>query len=268
MRSGYGGVAAGETPGGEGAYWESQAEDYHARHGATLGDADLLWCPEGLREEAVGLLGDVAGAWVLEVGAGAAQGARWAAGRGARVVALDLSRGMLEVARRLNAAASAGGPAPAVDLIQADAIALPLAADSFDLAFSAMGALSHLRSLGQAHGEVARVLRPGGRWVFSTDHPLNWIFPDSDKVADLRARRRYFERGPYWERDEDGRLTYTHYHHTFADHVSALVGAGFMIEQVIEPEWVDGAPDAEWPPWSQARSEWVPATIIMSARLA
>ena len=26
--------------------------------------------------------------------------------------------------------------------------------------------------------EVARVLRPGGRWVFAVNHPMRWIFPD------------------------------------------------------------------------------------------
>ncbi len=33
--------------------------------------------------------------------------------------------------------------------------------------------------------EVARVLRPGGRWVFSVTHPVRWAFPDDPGPAGL-----------------------------------------------------------------------------------
>ena len=39
---------------------------------------DLVWGPEGLTEAAAGLLGDLAGLRVLEIGCGGGQGARWA----------------------------------------------------------------------------------------------------------------------------------------------------------------------------------------------
>ena len=63
------------------------------QNGEFLGDVDFVWCPEGLREADARLLGDVRGKKVLELGAGAAAGARWLAGQGAEVVALDLSAG-------------------------------------------------------------------------------------------------------------------------------------------------------------------------------
>ena len=75
-------------------WWDASAADYQDEHGAFLGDADLLWCPEGLREADAHLLGDVRGRDVLEVGCGAAQGARWlvraALGAGALFVAIQL----------------------------------------------------------------------------------------------------------------------------------------------------------------------------------
>ena len=69
------------------SWWDGAAADYQAEHGGFLGDDDFLWCPEGLRESAAGLLGDVRGRLVLEVGAGAAQCSRWLARAGARPVA-------------------------------------------------------------------------------------------------------------------------------------------------------------------------------------
>ena len=59
------------------AWWDEVATWYQNEHGEFLGDADFVWCPERLREAEAHLLGDVAGRSVLEIGAGAAQCARW-----------------------------------------------------------------------------------------------------------------------------------------------------------------------------------------------
>ncbi len=61
-----------------------RAREYQDEHGAFLGDADLLWCPEGLREaDGRACSATCAGRDVLEVGCGAAQGARWLVRAGA-----------------------------------------------------------------------------------------------------------------------------------------------------------------------------------------
>src|SRR3954469_12773161 len=83
-------------------WWDAEAAAYYEEHGAFLGDSDLLWSPEGLREAHARLLGDVRGRDVLEIGCGAAQGARWLATAGAEVTAFDVSRGQLEQARTLD----------------------------------------------------------------------------------------------------------------------------------------------------------------------
>src|SRR5881392_3787148 len=110
-------------------WWDDCAAEYQVEHGAFLGDADFVWCPEGLREADARLLGDVAGRRVLEVGCGAAPCARWLATQGAEVVAFDLSAGMLR-----HALAAADRSGVRVPLVQADAMALPFADESFDIA--------------------------------------------------------------------------------------------------------------------------------------
>jgi len=81
-----------------------------------------------------------------------------AAGRARCAVGLDLSAGMLGAAR------SAAGPG--VPVVQADAHRLPLATSSVD-GLMAMHMLYHLADIGGALDEFARVLRPGG-WMLAT----------------------------------------------------------------------------------------------------
>ena len=63
-------VDAAESRRASRRWWDADADDYLAEHGADIGELDFVWCPEGLREQDAQLLGDVVGARVLEVGAG------------------------------------------------------------------------------------------------------------------------------------------------------------------------------------------------------
>ena len=240
-------------------WWDESAVDYQAEHGAFLGDADLLWCPEGLREADAQLLGDVAGRDVLEMGCGAAQGARWLVRAGARVVAFDLSYGQLQHARRLDRRTGT-----AVRLAQADAQALPFRADCFDVVASAFGAVPFVADSAGTMREVARVLRPGGRFVFSVTHPTRWAFPDDPGPGGLTVRQSYFDRTPYVEVDEQGTASYVEHHRTLGDRVRELVAAGLVLHDVVEPEWPPGH-EREWGQWSPLRGRLMPGTAIFVA---
>jgi SAM-dependent methyltransferase len=240
-------------------WWDLDADNYQAEHGAFLGDVDLVWCPEGLREAQAGLLGPVAGRRVLEVGCGAAAGARWLTTQGATVVALDLSAGMLAHAA---AAAERTGVRPA--LVQADAMALPLADGAFDVAFTAFGAVPFVDDSARVMREVFRVLRPGGRWVFSVTHPMRWIFLDDPGPEGLVATHSYFDRLPYVEYDERGTPTYVEHHRTLGDRIRELVAAGFVLTDIVEPEWPEGF-EGIWGQWSPLRGRIFPGTAIFVA---
>ena len=243
-------------------WWDAAAPAYLAEHGSDLGDADFLWCPEGLREADAHLLGGVAGRRVLEIGCGSAPCARWLRLAGADVVALDLSAGMLARAAELN-----GGTGIAVPLVQADAGALPLASGSVDVACSAFGGLPFVADVEGALTEVARVLRPGGRFVASVNHPMRWPFPDSPDPEDLQVVSSYFDRRPYVETDDRGATVYVEHHRTVGDWVRAVVGAGLVLEDLVEPEWTPGRTQ-EWGQWSPERGALVPGTLILVCRKA
>ncbi|HJQ42638.1 MAG TPA: class I SAM-dependent methyltransferase [Jatrophihabitantaceae bacterium] len=237
-------------------WWDSEADDYHAEHGAFLGDADFCWCPENLREADAHLLAPVTGRKVLEVGCGAAMCSRWLAAQGAHPVAFDLSRGMLRHAAAGNARTGIDVP-----LVQADAQYLPFRTDSFDIAFTAFGAVPFVADSARVMREVARVLRPGGRWVFAASHPFRWVFPDDPGPAGLMVLMPYFDRRPYVEYAEDGTPTYVEHHRTLGDRVREIVAAGFRLVDLIEPEWPAGH-TREWGQWSPMRGALLPGTAI------
>ncbi|GEL93627.1 SAM-dependent methyltransferase [Cellulomonas composti] len=255
-------VAFRDVPPDEGAragrrWWDANAQDYLAEHGDFLGPADFVWCPEGLREADAALLGDVAGRDVLEIGAGAAQCSRWLAARGARVLSTDVSHAMLAAGRGYDEAAGTQVP-----VLVADARALPLPPASFDVVFTAFGALPFVPDAAAVHAEAARVLRPGGRWVFAVTHPVRWAFPD-DPVG-LTAVRSYFDRRPYVELAASGRVLYAEYHRTVGDHVADVVGAGLVLDRIVEPPWPAGH-DRTWGGWGPVRGALLPGTAIFVA---
>ncbi len=240
-------------------WWNSAAPAYLTEHGKDLGVVDFLWCPEGLRESEARLLGDVAGRRVLEVGCGSAPCARWLVSQAADPVGMDLSEGMLT-----EAAVRASQTGIHLPLVQGDATALPFAARSFDVACSAFGGFPFVADAGTALAEVARVLRPAGRFVFSVTHPFHWVFPDDPDPAQLRVTGSYFDRRPYLELDEQGRPMYVEHHRTMGDWIRLLVGAGFVVDDVVEPVWQPGR-DVVWGYWSADRAALVPGTAIFCA---
>ncbi|GGM59956.1 SAM-dependent methyltransferase [Dactylosporangium sucinum] len=240
-------------------WWDADADAYQAEHGRFLGDADFVWCPEGLREADAHLLGDVTGKRVLEIGCGAASCSRWLRTQGAEAYASDLSAGML---RHATQGATRSGVA--VPLVQADATALPFAAETFDIVCTAFGAVPFVADSARVMREAHRVLRPGGRWAFSITHPMRWVFLDDPGEGGLVAVHSYFDRRAYVEEDDHHVPTYVEQHRTLGDRIRELVAAGFVLDDLVEPEWPDGHTET-WGQWSPLRGRIFPGTAIFVA---
>ena len=247
-----------ETRAANRSWWDGEADDYYAAHGAVLGDAAFVWGPEGWTEEELDLLAVRDGMTVLEIGAGAAQCSRWLAGaHDVRVVATDLSMGMLRRGRALDAS-SGGSPLP---YLQVDGTVLPFADASLDRVFTAYGVVPFVADSGAVLAEAARVLRPGGRFVFSTSHPVRWAFPDDPGPNGLTATTSYFDRTPYVE-SEAGVVTYAEHHRTMGDLVRQVHAAGLVLSDLVEPEW-PSRNEATWGGWSPLRGRLLPGTAIL-----
>ncbi len=259
-------VSGDETRSANRSWWDGEADDDYAEHGAFLGDSEFVWGPEGWTEAELDLLEVRDGMTVLEIGSGAAQCSRWLARHlDVRVVASDLSMGMLRTARRIEGAASAGteGTSSALPLLQCDGLALPLADASVDRVFTAYGVVPFVADSGAVLAEAARVLRPGGRFVFSTSHPVRWAFPDDPGPHGLTATSSYFDRTPYVE-SEAGMVTYAEHHRTLGDLVRQVVAAGLVLVDLVEPEW-PARNEQAWGGWSPLRGGLLPGTAIVVA---
>ena len=248
-------------------WWDSDAQDYHERHPEYLGldstHGEFYWCPEMLHEKDVRLLGQpeaLSGSTILEIGCGSAPCARWLANDvpGAFVTAFDISGQMLKHAGKDHAA----------HLVQADAMSLPYADDSFDIVFSVFGAIPFVEDSAALMKEIARVLRPGGRLIFSITHPMRWIFLDDPGPAGLTAITSYFDQSGYVEEDEaTGTLSDAEQHRTMGARISELIDASFQLDQLIEPEWPEELTET-WGQWSPLRGQLFPGTAIFIATLA
>ncbi|KIH97181.1 SAM-dependent methyltransferase [Streptomonospora alba] len=244
-------------------WWERAADDYQAEHGSFLGDTGFLWGPEGVDEADVQLLGPVEelrGARVLELGCGAGQCSRWLRSQGVeRVVGVDVSHRQLQHALRIDEHTDLRVPVG-----QADVQRLPFAAAAFDLVCSAFGGLPFVPDAEAAVTEAARVLRPGGKLVFSVSHPFRWCFPDDPGERGLTVQQSYFDRRAYVEENEVGRAVYVEHHHTVGDWVRAVAGAGLVLRDLVEPEWPENNP-ATWDGWSPLRGRLFPGTAVFTA---
>ena len=105
------------------------------------------------------LVPDGAGGLALDLSCGTGHYALALAGRGRRVVGVDVSAPMLRVARAKGAQAKLD-----IRWVRADASALPFRPDAFDLATVILG-LEFVAEPGRALQEAHRVLKPGGHLV-------------------------------------------------------------------------------------------------------
>src|SRR4051812_1441492 len=69
-------------------------------------------------------------------------------------------------------------------------------------------------------------------------------------------------RRPYVETDGRGRTVYVEHHRTIGDWVRAVVGAGLVLRDLIEPEWTPGRTET-WGQWSPERGALMPGTLIL-----
>jgi demethylmenaquinone methyltransferase/2-methoxy-6-polyprenyl-1,4-benzoquinol methylase len=136
------------------------------------------------RERAVDLARVGPGSRALDVATGTGDLAIALAGRGADVVGSDFSQGMLDRAREKSSA---------VRWEHGNALELPYPDDSFDAATVGFGA-RNFSDLPRGLGEMARVVRPGGRVVVleittPTRPPLSTFFSLwFDRIVPLLGR--------------------------------------------------------------------------------
>jgi ubiquinone/menaquinone biosynthesis C-methylase UbiE len=184
------------------------------------------------------------GGRLLDVGCGEGQVARMAAElNDMAVVGVDPAMTQVAVATE-----RAGGPV----YLQGSAAALPVATAGVDAAVACL-VFEHIEDLDAALGEVARVLRPGGTFLFLLNHPLlqtpgsGWI---DDQVLD--PPEQYWRIGPYLvegdtvEQVENG-VFIRFFHRPLSRYLNTAAELGLQLVRMEEPAppkgFLDRAPE-------------------------
>lgn len=204
--------------------WNTDSDTYQADHGPQLAaSGGLAWGVWQMPESELGVLGEVKGRDILELGCGAAQWSIALAKAGAKPVALDLSENQLAHARRLMAEAGVDFP-----LVHASAEAVPLPDESFDIVFCDYGAMTFADPYATVP-EAARLLRPGGLLAFSGSTPIiQMCYPDEGDHAGDQLLIDYFG---MWSLPCDG---YVDFMLPYGAWIRLFRAHGFVIEDLIE----------------------------------
>lgn len=235
--------------------------EHWTRANSEFVDADALqrWSEDEVSwglwrtpEAEIGVLGDVSGLDVVELGCGTAYLSAWLARRGARVVGVDPTPAQLATARRMQA--RFGDEFPLVEAVGEE---VPLPDAAFDLVLSEYGAslfADPYRWIPEAH----RLLRPGGRLVFMRPSPLLYLCdPEDGRLSEPMRGMNRIEKPGGWDEFvlSDGDL------------FGLLRDTGFEVERLVEVYAPEGAKRHEY--YSYTSPEWArkwPAEEIWAAR--
>jgi SAM-dependent methyltransferase len=186
---------------------------------------DIVWGGFEWRESELGILGDLAGIDVVELGCGTAYFSAWLARRGARPVGVDVTPAQLDTARRMQERHQLAFP-----LVEANAEDVPLPDASFDLALSEFGAAIWCDPELWLP-EAGRLLRPGGRLIFMRGSTLMLLCGLADDHVTERIELEWDRLGRMDLRSEGGGIEF---HPPTGVMLGSLRDAGFELLELHE----------------------------------
>jgi len=257
--------------------WNTISASYQRER--RISTDDVHYGPLAPGERELGLLSDVHGKQVLEVGCGGGQNAIVMAKWGATCTAVDPSDAQLAHARGL---AEEHG----VEVQFANATAEDLsifAAERFDLVLSSF-AFDYVTDLQRAYQEAWRVLKPGGTFVFCQSHPwfqaVGWYAvgdPEAQEIGNYAAWPIVEDWD--WAFESGASAPFRDHLRPLAQIINQLIEAGFALERMVEQHYEDviGASPAELerlpytypidpPPREYEVMRKLPFTLLLKAR--
>jgi len=183
------------------------------------------------------LLGDIAGKSVLHLQCHFGQDTISMARMGAKTVGVDLSdvataKGT-EMAKQLGAATS---------FVTCDVYDVPnQIEEQFDIVFTSYGTIGWLPDIDKWAAVIAKMLKPGGRFIFAEFHPVVWMFDDDFN----EVKHRYFKNesikeiveGSYAATDSKVELETITWNHGLGEVVGSLRKQNLNISQFKEYDY-------------------------------
>ena len=179
------------------------------------------------------LLPDFQDTAVLDLGCGYGWHCKYAAEHGAAyVLGTHISHKMLEIAIQKNSGSNIEYRQTAMEDLQfADA--------SFDVILSSL-AFHYVANFIDLVQNISRWLKPGGRFVFSVEHPIftaygsqDWYYDENGDILHFPVDNYYFEgkRNAIFLGEQ-----VTKYHRTLTTYLNTLLNSGFQLHRVMEPQ--------------------------------
>lgn len=181
--------------------------------------------------------GDVRGLRLCHLQCGSGEEALSCANAGAEVTGVDISPKQIELA---TAKAKAAGISAKFVVSDVDLLSeAPLPREWFDIVYTGGGALAWIPNLDRWAASVARLLKPGGRFICREEHPVIGCVEVRD--GSIALAEDYFERRPqpasgwlHFPGGEDATETYWGFTWTLGDIITSLAQAGLRIERLEE----------------------------------
>ncbi len=198
-------------------------DQFAKRYAALVRDGALKSIVGPLAERLLGIAGEVEGKRVLDAGCGEGHLARALARRGARVLAIDASPRLIELARRADPDAGLGIEYAVVDLSQP----LPRYRGTFALALGNLVLDDIADHRGFAAG-MAEVLESRGRLVLSLNNPYSAVL--RGKVAS------YFESGAVgtYAGLRSAGVDVPFHHRTLEEYIAAFGEAWLLLRRLFD----------------------------------
>jgi SAM-dependent methyltransferase len=206
------------------AVWTKANEEHTGPNAREAWKQDeITWGVFEVPESEVGVLGDVDGLDVVDLGCGTGYFSAWLAKRGARPVGVDPTPAQLATAREMQQEFGLVFP-----LVEAVAEEVPLPDASFDLALSEYGA-SIWADPTRWIPEAARLLRSHGRLVFLRNATVSMLCADLAGVTE-QLQRSYAELCRIdWPDTEE-----VEFHTPIGELIDLLGANGFQLERLVE----------------------------------
>ncbi|GAB4188522.1 MAG: class I SAM-dependent methyltransferase [Wenzhouxiangellaceae bacterium] len=189
----------------------------------------------------ISLLPELMDAHVLDLGCGHGDLCRYMVKQGAsHITGIDVSGEMITCARGY-------GENDRIDYHQQDMATVEVPAASLDLVTSSL-AIHYVEDYPALVSRVYSLLKPGGYFVFSVEHPI-YTAPSSGPgpswLDDDQQQRRYWKLDAYG--DESQRVVdwlvngVQKYHRKTETYINTLIDQGFNICKILEPQPGDDA---------------------------
>lgn len=191
------------------------------------------------------LVPELEGKAVLDLGCGMGERCMDYIRQGAaRVVGIDLSENMLAVAREKHSH-------PRIEYLRLPMERIGELEGRFDLVVSSL-ALHYVQDYAGVVSAVYGLLKPGGEFVFSQEHPLTTCFSTGERWTRDANGEKIFANISDYSVDGERETTWfvpglKIYHRTFSTVVNTLIDAGFTLQRLVEPiptpELLEAYPD-------------------------